>query len=64
MKAATKGGGSPPAWLSANSYQCKALVQEPWPVLYVVITERNRTMPFAFPHACSTKIRHGFYHTY
>lgn len=23
-ESSNKGGGSPPAWLSANSYQCKA----------------------------------------
>ena len=44
MKAAAR--GAPPAWLSANSHQCRAFGTGTTACLCVVITERNRTMLF------------------
>lgn len=57
-------GGHPLPGSLLTLIHAKLLVQEPWPVQHVGITERNRTMPFAFPHACSTKTWRGFYQTY
>lgn len=62
MKAATEGGHLPGPLLPLTG--AEHLVQEPGPTEHVVITGRNRTVPFAFPHACCIRTRRGFYKTY